>query len=299
MKPTILIPEVALLNTLPDHHRRRFEKALSLMFTAIETGESLDWSVICEACAVSSYHFLRQFQALFSETPGQYFSRMKLQYAASLLFEQRDRSITDVALAVGFSSSQALAKALKRDLGMTAKEIRRIALAGDMQDVSAFWRKLAHPSNTPVSLEQQLALSLECQIVSHPTRRLRGRYLTGVQWDDYFYSHPKGGIGLTMLTPFSELDKPVKEAQLWVGEWCKVRQGETDVAAGDYFSCEVWVSSDGGYLAAWDSLYKQLLQQGLEVTETGFCIESLLNIDESEAAALFRFEIPVQRQEEC
>ena len=58
---------------------------------------------VAREAAVSPFHFIRQFQALFGETPHQYRIRARLERAKDLL-ESSDYSVTDVCMEVGFSS---------------------------------------------------------------------------------------------------------------------------------------------------------------------------------------------------
>src|SRR4030095_5267776 len=53
--------------------------------------------------AMSPYHFIRQFQSVFGETPHQYRLQARLDRAKYLL-AVTDSSVTDVCMEVGFSS---------------------------------------------------------------------------------------------------------------------------------------------------------------------------------------------------
>lgn len=117
--PFNLVPEVALLQPLPEHWQKRFADALTLMHQDWQQPRS--WQEIANASAISPSHFHRQFTELFHETPGQYLARLRLQHAVNLLMSQEQHSVTDVAHACGFSSSQALAKALKESSASAPK----------------------------------------------------------------------------------------------------------------------------------------------------------------------------------
>jgi AraC-like DNA-binding protein len=58
---------------------------------------------VARGAAMSPFHFIRQFQAVFGETPHQYRLQARLDRAKYLL-AVTDASVTDVCMDVGFSS---------------------------------------------------------------------------------------------------------------------------------------------------------------------------------------------------
>lgn len=72
---------------------------------------------------LSPYYFHRIFKKLMGETLNQYLRRLKLEHAANKLFFKKS-PVTQVALDVGFSSAQALSKALNSHFGLSAKQIK-------------------------------------------------------------------------------------------------------------------------------------------------------------------------------
>ena len=65
--------------------------------------EPLDVPTLARVAYVSEAHFIRTFRATFGETPNRYLQRRRVERAMVLL-RNTDRSVTDVCLAVGFSS---------------------------------------------------------------------------------------------------------------------------------------------------------------------------------------------------
>ncbi|MEO1580537.1 MAG: helix-turn-helix transcriptional regulator [Pseudomonadota bacterium] len=59
--------------------------------------------VVARDAAMSRFHFVRQFKAVFGEAPVQYRMRARLNNAKQLLLNS-DQSVTDICMAVGFSS---------------------------------------------------------------------------------------------------------------------------------------------------------------------------------------------------
>src|SRR5262249_10495057 len=58
---------------------------------------------VAREVAISPYHFIRQFEAVFGMTPHQYRIRQRLELAKHLLAAGQ-HSVTDVCMEVGFSS---------------------------------------------------------------------------------------------------------------------------------------------------------------------------------------------------
>jgi len=64
-----------------------------------------DYSIneVAKSAAMSRYHFIRQFKAVFGETPVQFRTRVRLDRARYLLVHGEE-SVTAICMAVGFSS---------------------------------------------------------------------------------------------------------------------------------------------------------------------------------------------------
>ena len=86
-------------------------------------GEPLDGDALAERAAMSRYHFHRIFRAYFGTTVAGYVTWRRLQRACELLSAD-PTSVLDVAVAVGYDSAQALAKAMRRELDTTPSAVR-------------------------------------------------------------------------------------------------------------------------------------------------------------------------------
>jgi transcriptional regulator GlxA family with amidase domain len=65
--------------------------------------EPLDVPTLARIAHVSQAHFIRTFRATFGETPNRYLQRRRVERAMFLL-RSSEQSVTDICLAVGFSS---------------------------------------------------------------------------------------------------------------------------------------------------------------------------------------------------
>jgi AraC family transcriptional regulator len=79
---------------------------------------------LAKVACFSEFHFHRIFGAVAGETLNQFTSRLRLEKAARLL-RYSDRSLTDIALDCGFSSSATFARAFRSGYDTTPTEFRK------------------------------------------------------------------------------------------------------------------------------------------------------------------------------
>ena len=65
--------------------------------------QPLDLATLARLAHVSEAHFIRTFRDTFGETPNRYLQRRRVERAMFLL-RSTDQTVTDICLAVGFSS---------------------------------------------------------------------------------------------------------------------------------------------------------------------------------------------------
>jgi AraC family L-rhamnose operon regulatory protein RhaS len=87
---------------------------------------ALPWTVsaLAEQCGLGVTAFTKYCYQLVNLTPMQYINRCRVQSAAQLLVEEPDLSITDVAAACGFSTSQYFATTFRKHQGSSPKAYR-------------------------------------------------------------------------------------------------------------------------------------------------------------------------------
>jgi AraC family transcriptional regulator len=79
----------------------------------------LDLATLAAVAHFSPFHFHRVFSAWMGETLGDYLRRRRLDRAALLLAGNPRRSVLEVALAVGFGSGEAFARAFRQRFACT------------------------------------------------------------------------------------------------------------------------------------------------------------------------------------
>jgi AraC family transcriptional regulator len=103
--------------------RRAVDAALWLDAHA---SEAIDLNAQATRAGLSLFHYLRTFAAVMGVTPHQYLVRRRLRHAAQLLADE-ERSITDIALDVGFADLSNFVRSFHRAAGVSPRAFRRAA----------------------------------------------------------------------------------------------------------------------------------------------------------------------------
>jgi AraC family transcriptional regulator len=88
-------------------------------------GERLTLEGLAKVANFSPFHFHRVFGAMVGETLNHFVARLRTEKAAMQLAANPKKSITEIALDCGFSSSATFARAFKGRFSMSATEWRR------------------------------------------------------------------------------------------------------------------------------------------------------------------------------
>jgi AraC family transcriptional regulator len=104
--------------------RREYERRMNRVLDYIDNhlDAQLDLPLLADVANFSRYHFHRLFAAWIGETIGDYVRRRRLEVAAYKL--SVGGTVLDVALATGFGSGEAFARAFKSRFGCTPTEWR-------------------------------------------------------------------------------------------------------------------------------------------------------------------------------
>lgn len=97
-------------------------RSLELMQARLSEDISLD--ELAAEVRLSPFHFARMFKQSVGVPPRVYLTQLRMEKACELL-EQTDLSVTEIALEVGYSSNQVLARIFTKNQRMTPTDYRR------------------------------------------------------------------------------------------------------------------------------------------------------------------------------
>jgi len=121
----------------PSDRRRAVEAAL---WIDAHSDQAIGLEDAAGEAGLSPYHFLRVFSGVLGLTPHQYLLRSRLRRAARLLVDA-ERSVTDIALDVGFADLSNFVRTFHRAAGVSPRGFRRAAKG----DRKIFQERLAAP----------------------------------------------------------------------------------------------------------------------------------------------------------
>ncbi len=104
--------------------RYRDRVALALRFIEENLDQSLCLDDIAASSHFSPFHFHRIFQSIMGESVNDYVVRRRMETAVHLLVYERTLRVTDVAVAVGYSSTANFSKAFRAYFGVSPSQIR-------------------------------------------------------------------------------------------------------------------------------------------------------------------------------
>ncbi|WP_431929178.1 helix-turn-helix domain-containing protein [Amycolatopsis tucumanensis] len=126
-----------------EESNRRMLRARDAMDRAY--AQPLDVAALARMVHVSEAHFIRTFRATFGETPHRYLQRRRVERSMFMLRES-DRSITDICLAVGFTSLGTFSRTFREIVGQSPSEYRA-AGAGTVAAPTCFAMAWTRPSS--------------------------------------------------------------------------------------------------------------------------------------------------------
>ncbi len=114
------------MTTASAENRSEYSKRMHRVLEYVDShlDQTLELADLAEVAHFSAFHFHRLFAAWMGETLGEYLRRRRLEVAATRLLAQPAVPVLNIALSVGFGSTEAFARAFKTRFGCTATEWR-------------------------------------------------------------------------------------------------------------------------------------------------------------------------------
>jgi AraC-like DNA-binding protein len=105
------------------------DERLTGALMAMHTRPEHRWTLaeLSQLAHLSRTAFFNRFQARLGQTPGEYLQWWRLQLAAQRLRDTRE-SVGEIAMAVGYESASAFARAFKRATGHPPNDFRSAVL---------------------------------------------------------------------------------------------------------------------------------------------------------------------------
>ncbi|MFA5322845.1 MAG: AraC family transcriptional regulator [Smithella sp.] len=111
-------------------HKTRLRRILA--YIRDHYADEMNMAELAKRAGFSEFHFQRVFREAFNETIHDHIRRIRLEKAACRFISGENASITEIAYACGFSSSQHFTKAFKRHFGMTPSLVRKTSYPGNL-----------------------------------------------------------------------------------------------------------------------------------------------------------------------
>ena len=133
---------------LPHDSRVEYERRIHrvLEYIDLHLDERLDLATLAAVAHFSPFHFHRLFAAWTGETLGDYLRRRRVEVAALRLLRRPSLGVLQAALAVGFGSGEAFARAFKLRFGV-APSVWRMSKSNSDQD--AVFERLQNALSAP------------------------------------------------------------------------------------------------------------------------------------------------------
>jgi AraC family transcriptional regulator len=93
-------------------------------FIEAHLAEDLPLATLARLAGLSAYHFARAFKQSFGAPPHRYHTGRRIERAKTLL-QTSSRSVTEVALAVGFAETSSFSAAFRKITGRAPSNYRR------------------------------------------------------------------------------------------------------------------------------------------------------------------------------
>ncbi len=90
----------------------------------LESGEPVRIDAIARTACISPYHFIREYESLFGQTPHQHRLAARMQRAKQML-ARGEHSVSDVCFDLGMSSLGSFSAWFQRHAGLSPRDYQR------------------------------------------------------------------------------------------------------------------------------------------------------------------------------
>lgn len=98
-----------------DDYLQRVNRVIDWIGKNLDTPTRLN--ALAKVANLSPFHFHRVFQAIVGETPADFIKRLRLEKALTLMATQKSRTLTEIALSCGFTSSSDFSRSFRQRYG--------------------------------------------------------------------------------------------------------------------------------------------------------------------------------------
>jgi transcriptional regulator GlxA family with amidase domain len=98
--------------------------------------ETVNQAACAEHAGLSLHHFLRLFHEVHGITPHQYLARRRIGVAKQLL-EETQRSVSEIAVEVGFGGASAFGRMFKQEVGSSPSTYRKTIFARSVEHATS------------------------------------------------------------------------------------------------------------------------------------------------------------------
>jgi len=155
-----------------DRYRERLERVAERMADALDEGRTPTLEELAGAAALSPFHFHRVYRLMTGESVAHSLQRLKVAHALERV--GAGEGVTTAAHAVGYGSSQNLARAVKQRTGGSVTELRA---SGALPEITA---QLKRPEGGEAAMTFELVdhapIRIACRVAVGPYEQLNVAY---------------------------------------------------------------------------------------------------------------------------
>lgn len=186
----------ALRDASRDEYERRIHRVVAYIDEHLD--EPLDLDTLATVAHFSAFHFHRLFRAWTGETLGDYLRRRRIETGALRLVTQPRSTVLAIALAVGFASGEAFARAFKLRFGTTPsawREERNSGQADRSRDQAGSGIGFDHGAPAPPRIEDT-TMSQNVSLIDMPATAIAYHRHTGA------YGEPVARFWMERVAPW-------------------------------------------------------------------------------------------------